>query len=245
MKNNMLTPKTKEEDVYGQVHPIETNVFVSEKLAAFQEELGKIPRHEKEEVCAAEVKCPKLLTADFKLMFLRCEVFNVDVSCYKSFVHPWPCMHAVVSKPESYLNPHFSSIITYRIQLAVKRYITYWEKRVELFGPEKAFQPLTQNAALKDDAAALHNGFLRLVGTKGIGGRHILFCDSGLQDLSLSRDSAMRAFWYLFHIVLEDEDTQKRGIVFICDLFGSSLGKCDLKLYRGMAGYAQGCLPSK
>jgi hypothetical protein len=67
-------------DIYGQIHPNETPSLVEEKLEEFDNAVAKIPQDEKANLWEAERKCPHLLTDDFKLMFLRCEVFNVDVS---------------------------------------------------------------------------------------------------------------------------------------------------------------------
>ena len=67
-------------DVYGQVHPVETDEMVAQKLAAFEEELQKLPEDAKKSLKQAEEKCPELINKEFKLMFLRAEVFNADVS---------------------------------------------------------------------------------------------------------------------------------------------------------------------
>jgi hypothetical protein len=70
----------KQADVYGQIHPNETPDLVDEKLAAFEKVVANIPKAEKANLLEAEKRCPRLLTNNFKLMFLRCEVFDVDVS---------------------------------------------------------------------------------------------------------------------------------------------------------------------
>lgn len=70
----------KSPDIYGQRHPRETPGLIKSKLREFDEQIGKIPESDKESLSTAETKCPDLLTDDFKLMFLRCEVFHVDVS---------------------------------------------------------------------------------------------------------------------------------------------------------------------
>ena len=64
-------------DIYGQVHPVETDDLIAEKLVAFDEEVEKLT--DKEFVVQAQEKCPQLLTKEFKLLFLRAEVFNADV----------------------------------------------------------------------------------------------------------------------------------------------------------------------
>lgn len=67
-------------DVYGQVHPEESERFCTEKLMEFDAQLEALPKSDKGNVCEAEARCPELLTPSFKLMFLRCDVFQVDVS---------------------------------------------------------------------------------------------------------------------------------------------------------------------
>lgn len=67
-------------DVYGQLHPVETVDLIERKRTEFEQELGKLSTNVKTSLSQAEEKCPGLVTEDFKLKFLRCEVFNADVS---------------------------------------------------------------------------------------------------------------------------------------------------------------------
>jgi len=100
--------------------------------------------------------------------------------------------------------------------LAAKRYAHYWDKRVKIFGPDKAFKPLTLSEALAEDSIALNMGFINLTGTKDPQGRTIVFLDPSKQDKTkYSRESMARAMWYFLHAALEEEETQKHGVVFL------------------------------
>lgn len=73
-------------DVYGQKHPIETNELLHNALRDFDDALlNHVPDKKKESVLDAQRKCPELITDSFKLMFLRCECFKVEVRCNISF----------------------------------------------------------------------------------------------------------------------------------------------------------------
>jgi hypothetical protein len=66
-------------DIYGQVHPVETDELISSSLRKFDLAVNLLRN---DVVAVAERKCPHLLTPSFKLLFLRCEVFHVDVSVW-------------------------------------------------------------------------------------------------------------------------------------------------------------------
>jgi len=71
-------------DIYGQVHPVETEQLLADKRVELEEELSKIPSEDKTDWMEAQTKCEdqSLVGDDFKLKFLRCEVFNADVSVF-------------------------------------------------------------------------------------------------------------------------------------------------------------------
>jgi hypothetical protein len=72
--------QTMEFDFYGQSHPNETPELIKTKLKELNDELDKDSIDSKAAFEQAKLKCPDQLTPEFKLVFLRCEVFNVDVS---------------------------------------------------------------------------------------------------------------------------------------------------------------------
>jgi hypothetical protein len=70
-------------DIYGQLHPQETLELIQQKLVEMASEIDKMETltdHTKQNWQQAQERCPNLLTDEFKLMFLRCEVFNSNVS---------------------------------------------------------------------------------------------------------------------------------------------------------------------
>lgn len=79
-------------DQYGQVHPHETPELIARKMALFEKEVKKLKSVDAKSVKEAQLQCPELLTHKFKLMFLRAEVFNADVSISNNSVWrsaPW------------------------------------------------------------------------------------------------------------------------------------------------------------
>lgn len=67
-------------DQYGQVHPHETPELIANKLILFEKEIKQLKAAEAKGIKEAQLNCPDLLTDKFKLMFLRADVFNADVS---------------------------------------------------------------------------------------------------------------------------------------------------------------------
>jgi hypothetical protein len=117
---------------------------------------------------------------------------------------------------------------------------------VEIFGPDKAFLPLTLSKALKDDNVALSTGFFSLTGTKDASGRSIIFIDPSKQDKTkYARESMCRAVWYICHAALEDEMTQKRGIVNIAYAHHAKLSQIDRPLTKMNIESVKGCIPMR
>ena len=89
----------------------------------------------------ASVLCPEICESkEHRLLFLRCEQFNVDVS--SSTLVVW-CYVALLFIEYCDMVPTISkSALTTLNQLAAIRLAKYWKKRIELFHSD-TFSPLT------------------------------------------------------------------------------------------------------
>lgn len=123
------------------------------------------------------------------------------------------------------------------------RYVKYWEQRLETFGPDKAFTPLTLTSALRDDTIPLYLSSMQIIRRQSPS-RDILYFDPSKLDKTLyTRDSACRALWYWFHAMLEDEQVQKRGIIILNYNANFSLRNRDPTLTKLCLRTVQGILP--
>jgi hypothetical protein len=131
-------------------------------------------------------------------------------------------------------------------QLAARRYIKYWEKRLEIFGPEHAFRPLTLHQALERDRVALDLGVVQLIPGKVDpgSGRSLVFVDPSKQDRSrYARESLCRAFWYVLHAALQNVESQKKGVIVIGYPHRAKLSQIDRKLLQLNGESIRHCIP--
>lgn len=196
-------------DVYGQVHPTETPQLISSKLKQFEKELEKLSDEDTHWARQAKQKFPQLCKDDFKLMFLRCEVFNSD--------------------------------------LAAQRYAQYWKKRVEIFGEERAFLPLTLNQALHDPSIqkAFHMGVMTLLDkAKDPAGRAIVYFDPSKYDPSkYTLQTIIPAYWYVLHAALEMTTAQQKGLIFLGDPGRARMSQFDRAVAKELIASLRGALP--
>ena len=251
-------------DIYGQIHPTETPQGIETALKEFKDSVAELPVKQTTALRQAEERCPQLLTDDFLLLFLRCEVYNVQVCvCGDEYnevmkgqregnVARQPSLvydlldSTRTGQQANCLQQCFAnqSLPSFFPQLAATRYAFYWEKRVDIFGPSKAFEPLTLSGALRDDMDAIQLGFIRLTGTKDPMGRFIVFGDpSRLDATKCSRESIIRATWYTFHCALQDESTQKHGVVMMVYPHHVQLHQFDRKLMKRNTECLKGAIP--
>jgi len=157
-------------DAYMQTPtPNEDDGLLQTKLREFDATLNESPAGKN--VRKAMSDCPDF-SDDMKLIFLRCEVFNVE--------------------------------------RAVRRFVAYWDKRVEVFG-EQAFSSLLGLA--NDDHEAMECKYTLVAERCDEAGRAILLLDYHREGENYSDSALLRTCWYTIHSALREESVQKRGIV--------------------------------
>mmetsp|Transcript_63133 Transcript_63133/g.186563 ORF Transcript_63133/g.186563 Transcript_63133/m.186563 type:complete len:374 (-) Transcript_63133:611-1732(-) len=114
---------------------------------------------------------------------------------------------------------------------AAARLLAYWNGRVDLFGEEYAFGPLTVDSGAFDaDMKELAMGYPRLSPLKDESSRAIIAINhSGVKRNTFNRRGMMRACWLVMHRAIEDVIVQQRGIIFLGLGYGQ-LDQIDRKL---------------
>mmetsp|Transcript_8930 Transcript_8930/g.13706 ORF Transcript_8930/g.13706 Transcript_8930/m.13706 type:complete len:324 (+) Transcript_8930:100-1071(+) len=101
---------------------------------------------------------------------------------------------------------------------AAKRMAIYWTKRVEFFGEERAFLPMTLTGAMgdaRDLEMIKNNPHVLYILPSDSSGRGVICGDRTTGHVS-DRMCGVRLCWYVVHLALKNEMTRLRGIVIVC-----------------------------
>ncbi|KAL3759979.1 hypothetical protein ACHAWU_000602 [Discostella pseudostelligera] len=188
--------------------PDETPDFLLKSHRLLLDEIDKLPNEKKAGWLMAREKCdPTLVGEDHRLMFLRCELFNIE--------------------------------------LAAQRIANYWNRRIELFGNDRAFKPLH----LGEDGAITPINDNDDSDNGQFGGRAILFADPSRfagydKNNNDERMGVVRALWLIFHSVIMGNDlVQKLGVVVVVFPHHAKISIIDRKLIKMNIESLSGCLP--
>ena len=78
------------------------------------------------------------------------------------------------------------------VQAAARKLVYYWDRKVELFGPERAFRKLTiEDLDNEEDIVALENGGIRALPHTDSAGRGIMFSLASYWDRRKTHDRSM------------------------------------------------------
>ena len=110
---------------------------------------------------------------------------------------------------------------------AAERLVAYWKTRRTVFGPSKAFLPLTQEGALADDGETLRKHYFKILAKDKKGRPTFYFDRSGfVTNTSAERDSVLRCFFYLYQkMALESNSNQQLGCIAVFNARGFDMYK--------------------
>jgi CRAL/TRIO domain len=205
-----------EPDLYGQRHPIESDALIQSKLVDFDFQVKQLDRH----------NCAWLNTTALDLALEKCP--HLLTNAFKLW---------------------FLRCEVFDASLAAVRYARYWQKRVQVFGPVRSFQRITLELLTEQELEPLRLGALQIVRRAKtndlLDERDFMYVDpSRLEPTRYTRECAIRAFWFLFHQLLEhDEQVQRRGLVAVhwCAHFANR--NRDPLLMRQCLSSILGCMP--
>jgi CRAL/TRIO domain len=135
----------------------------------------------------------------------------------------------------------------YDAKRAATRLVKYWECRVELFGPDRAFLPMTLDGAMEDDIDCfeiLRDGNYMLPHDNH--GRAVYFSDkSRSTNERLTKDELLRILWYYVHASIEDESVQRSGFVMMANMNMTKLSHFNRGTVRRQFDQVREALPMK
>lgn len=103
--------------------------------------------------------------------------------------------------------------------LAAKRLVDYWNFRLDVFGADRCFLPMTLNGAMKDEVVPMTKQcILQLMPVTDTAGRAILFFSPNRRNFDVyGVEQEFRALLYFFETIMEDAELRKRGVVMLID----------------------------
>jgi len=123
------------------------------------------------------------------------------------------CPHLVAKESDPV---RFLRCDDYQTEKAARRLVNYWNFRVELFGEERAFLPMTIRGAMADDMDGLQCAWTMcfIAPTRDQNGRAVLCCDRCMIDpKKFGRDRLLRLIFYTAFAASNHPLTQIHGAI--------------------------------
>ena len=102
---------------------------------------------------------------------------------------------------------------------AARKLVKYWSERLDAFGPERAFLPMTLAGAMQDEVMDwVQRPIWQLLPVTDSAGRSILFTQTSLRDFSqYTTEQELRSFMYLLETLMEDDARRRKGFIVLYD----------------------------
>mmetsp|Transcript_17200 Transcript_17200/g.38049 ORF Transcript_17200/g.38049 Transcript_17200/m.38049 type:complete len:651 (-) Transcript_17200:74-2026(-) len=107
----------------------------------------------------------------------------------------------------------------YDAKMAAERLARCWETRLELFGPDRCFLPMTLDGAMKDEATnMLQWRIWQPLPVTDTAGRALIYIDPSRRNFAeYSMEQECMVLFYLLEAAVEDPDVRRSGVVYISD----------------------------
>jgi hypothetical protein len=86
--------------------------------------------------------------------------------------------------------------------LAAQRIVLYWEEKLNLFGEEHAFGPITLDSLQESDLRVIRGGGVSLMPNKDVAGRAVIHFDRGLLFVRLNGRDAVVSLFVIHRLAL-------------------------------------------
>ena len=106
------------------------------------------------------------------------------------------------------------------VPLAAERLALYWQYRLNGFGEDRCFEPMTLAGAMRDEITNMtKSGVVQLMPNTDAAGRAIIYSRMGRRDYALySVKQEVMWLTYLLEIVVQHQSLQSRGFVLLVDM---------------------------
>jgi len=139
---------------------------------------------------------------------------------------------------------------SFNTKLAVKRWLKYWDSRVETFGLPHAFLPMTmEEGVAMHGSMTMDNPAMKYLQYSPIitdpDGRGILFQDMWVEaDTDISADTLLKVVWYQIHQLIQQQDESVQKHVIIIYVRGvTQFSDWNIKLSGKLFKHINTCLP--
>ena len=143
----------------------------------------------------------------------------------------------------------FVRFTQYDLWAAAQRLCLYWTERVEVFGADRAFLPLTltgTGALTDDDLLTLHAGYPSLLPDTTTGRKCLLFDRRKLIPNVTTVEHRLRCLFYVQSILAQEEGTQLEGaLALIVYVLPRGYQEFDLRAIRRMSHLCSTIFPVK
>jgi hypothetical protein len=177
-----------------------------------------------EEIYGSEVEIEETDTMLEKASLLLQEALNeipdAAKQAYLEALERAPLLVERESDPISFLRCE-----NYDAWAAASRLVAYWEVRKKFFGPDRAFLPMTQTGAMAEDMEYSEKALITILSDDDHG-RPVVCWDRIRATAAVApRASVLRCYFYLLHVLSEQERAQRGGyVVMINYLVSGAVG---------------------